>query len=778
MKTIHRYIISIGTGLLVLSFLIFQSYQYAFPIESLGIAVVLVFLIVFTTTFGVPLGGGTVSLLPMSTIATFLVLDIVPAGWGVFLGAALHQLIRQYFGEALGIPKLSMKVAAVAVGFANAAIQTISIMVAGWAYKTLGGEVPLTSLDFGGAYALAALALVYTLTNLLLAAVYMAARGLETLKMYLRSLPNLLVYEVAPLIFVPLLPLIYTRLGLAMFVLFSAALVVASLIARRLALTTRGLERRVKELDSLQIVGQSLSANLRLDELLPTIYDQVAGLMPADSFYVALYSADENEVSFPLAVEEGEKVSWRSRKAGNGLTEYVLRSGKPLLISSNVDRKLAELNIPQIGHPAASWLGVPMLSSDDVIGVIAVQSQTVTDIYDESHCDILQTIASQAAVAIQNAHLYEQTDEALTSRLRELNSILRTSAEGMLLLGTDFCVLSANRALANFLNVPISEISGGDWGSHRLDQSKELLLMMDYTAQELKSDCEVLESGELVEMKKTIKMAGPPERHLQRTLTPVLDEQDQISGWLLVFRDISEEVKLAQMREDLVHMLVHDLRSPLTVLKGSFSMLSQTVAEKDQQELAGEMIGMAERSTDRMMEMINGLLDIAKLEDGQMPLYTKVSSVNDLFQDVTIRVRRLVEDANLTVETVVDADIPDLQVDPQHIRRVLENLIDNAVKFTPDGGQIQLWARKAEASSPRMVLMGVRDTGPGIAPAIQKKIFQKFQVDDQIRSRRKGTGLGLAYCKLVVEAHGGDIWVESEAGQGANFIMRLPVARE
>jgi len=777
MKTTYRYFISIGAGLLILFFLIFQSYQYTFHVEDLGIALVFVFLIVFTTTFGVPLGGGTVSLLPMSTIATFLVLDIVPAGWGVFLGAALHQLIRQKFGQVLGIPQLPTRLGAIAVGFANAAIQTISILVAGWAYKGLGGEVPFAAFDLNNFSALIVLILVYTGTNLLLAALYMVARGREILLSYFQSIPNLLVYELAPLIFVPLLPLIYSQLGLGMFVLFSAALVVASLIARRLALATRGLERRVKELDSLQVVGQTLSANLRLDDILPTIYDQVAGLMPADSFYVALYYRGENEVTFPFVVEDNERVAWRSRKAGNGLTEYVIRSGEALLISSKVDSKLEELGIPQIGNPAGSWLGVPMLSADETIGAIAVQSQTSSALYDKSHRDILLTIASQAAVSIQNARLYERTDDALTNRLRELSSILRTSAEGMLLLDTDFGVVSANRALADFLGTSISELSGGEWGSHQLNQSKDLLLKMDYTAKELESDCAVLESGELFELRKNITMVGPPERHLQRTLTPVIDVQDQISGWLFVFRDISEEIKLAQMREDLVHMLVHDLRSPLTVLKGSFSMMRQSVEEDSNLTMAGEMIGMAERSTDRMMEMINGLLDIAKLEDGQMPLYTKVISAKELFQDVVIRVQRLVDDAALKIETVVDSNLPDLQVDPQHVRRVLENLIDNAVKFTPDGGQIQLWARRDEDSYPEMVFIGVKDTGPGIDPAIQKKIFQKFQIDDQILSRRKGTGLGLAYCKLVVEAHGGDIWVESEQGKGANFIMRLPVSR-
>ena len=774
MKTNTRYYLSIAFGLLVFLYLIVQTNQSPIAGDHILSALLFMVLLVFTTTFGVPLAGGTMSLLPMSTLAAFLVLDVPLAGWCVFLAASIHQVVRQVFGDKLGIPPVKSKIGMVAVGVANAAIQSLSILAGAWAYKSVGGEVPFAQIGLNQLLPLLVLALAYSASNLLLIALYMAARGIESLKMFVRSMPNLLVFEVLPLVFVPLMPLVYTQLGVAMFILFAAALIVASLIARSLSLATRGLERRVQELDSLQVVGQTLSSNLRLDDILPTIYDQVVRLMPADSFYVALFFPEENEVTFPYVVEAGEHVTWRSRKAGDGLTEHVLRSAEPLLIPANIDAKLQKLGIPQIGSPAASWLGVPMSLGDDPLGIIAVQSQTDTALYDESHLDVLVTIANQAAVSIQNARLYERTDEALSSRLRELSSILRTSAEGMLLLSTDFRIILANRALANFMGVPITELSGGEWGTHQLDKSNDFLLKMDYTTQELKSDCRVLEKRQSVELNKSFKVKEPPTRYLERTLTPVLDRDDQISGWLLVFRDISEEVKLAQMREDLVHMLVHDLRSPLTVLRGSFAMMSQTVEDDQQPELMQEMITMAERSTNRMMEMVNGLLDIAKLEDGQMPLFTKPIAASELFQDVIVRVQRLADEANLQLESAVEADMPELHVDPQHIRRVLENLLDNAIKFTPDGGKVQLWARRDGTKYPNSFLLGVEDNGPGISNALQKKLFQKFTMDASIQSRRKGTGLGLAYCKLVVEAHGGEIWVESEEGKGATFVMRLP----
>ena len=776
MKTEHRHYLSVSIGLLVLILLISLTFQNPPDFEKFAIILLFEFLVVFTTTFGVPVSGGTVSMLPMSTLASFLVIGSTWAGWVAFLGAILNGLVRQFFSIQLGLQKSSSKIGWVAVSSANASIQALSILAGGGVYKWLGGAIPRLDFSWGTLFQVLGLAVVYLIVNLGLIAGYMTARGKDVFKMYWHSIPNLLLYEAVPLVFVPLMVLTYTRLGFGIFILLSLAIVVVSLIARGLALTSRGLERRVKELDSLQAVGQALSANLRLDDILPAIYEQVAKLMPASNFYVALYFPDSNEVTFPLAIEDDQPVEWRSRRAGNGLTEFVLRAREPLLIESDVEGKLHELGIEAVGKNAASWLGVPITAGEAALGIIAVQSYDSSRRYDPSHKEILITIAAQAGIAIQNARLYEHTDEALTRRVQELNSILKTSAEGLLLLSLDLRVLAANRALAGFLGVVETELSGGDWGSIQLDDQSTLLSPMGYTLAGLQSDCQELIHGDSVEIKKEIQIPGPSEKHLERTLTPVLDREDQIAGWLLVFRDISEEIELARLREDMTHMLVHDLRSPLTALRGSLwlmrSMLEPHLKGESQTQ---EMMDMADRNTERIMGMVDSLLDIAKLENGQMPLYSELIEIHTLFSEIATRVKPLADDAHINFEVTVEQETPEIRVDPEHIRRVIVNLVDNAIKFTPDGGQVRLWSKPDHKFSPNSILIGVSDTGPGISEKVQKKLFQKFQQDSKVQGRRKGTGLGLAYCKLVVEAHQGEIWVESQEGQGSTFIMRLPV---
>jgi len=247
-----------------------------------------------------------------------------------------------------------------------------------------------------------------------------------------------------------------------------------------------------------------------------------------------------------------------------------------------------------------------------------------------------------------------------------------------------------------------------------------------------------------------------------------------ISGWLLVFRDITEEVKLARLREDMMHMLVHDLRSPLTVVTGSLDMIESSLADQDTED-AEFLLMMARRGSDRMLRLVNDLLDISKLESGQLILHPESIDAESMLNETAIRTTPLATEARITVEIAAAPGLPPLYVDVGFIGRVLNNLVDNAIKFTPDEGVVRLWARLDPEHTPPAMLVGVSDTGPGIPPEEQNRLFEKFQQISSVKGRRAGTGLGLPFCKLAVEAHGGRIWVESEVGRGSTFVMRLPV---
>lgn len=170
----------------------------------------------------------------------------------------------------------------------------------------------------------------------------------------------------------------------------------------------RAHERRIAQLSVLGEIARALSAALELAPLLQTVYQETSRVVDTTNFFVAFYDPDHDEVSFPLAVEAGEQVRWQPRQAGKGLTEYVLRSRAPLLIHHDVPGTLEQLGVEMIGSTAVSWLGVPLVIADRVLGIMAVQSYTSGQMYDEQDCSLLATIASHTAVAIENARLYEQ----------------------------------------------------------------------------------------------------------------------------------------------------------------------------------------------------------------------------------------------------------------------------------------------------------------------------------------------------------------------------------
>ena len=189
-------------------------------------------------------------------------------------------------------------------------------------------------------------------------------------------------------------------------------------------------DRRVDEMAVLNQVGRAISSILRLDELLDLIFHQVGRVMDSTNLYIALYDKEEDWISFPLYVE-GERVrrDMKGRKVGQGLTDYIIRSCHPLLLPNAVEDGLRQVGIEAIGTPAKSCLGVPMIASDEVLGVITVQSYTTEDVYDEGHLELLSSIAGQAAISIQNARLYERVQKELTERVRAEEELRQVSTE-------------------------------------------------------------------------------------------------------------------------------------------------------------------------------------------------------------------------------------------------------------------------------------------------------------------------------------------------------------
>lgn len=227
-----------------------------------------------------------------------------------------------------------------------------------------------------------------------------------------------------------------------------------------------------------------------------------------------------------------------------------------------------------------------------------------------------------------------------------------------------------------------------------------------------------------------------------------------------------------QMREDLVNMIVHDLKSPLGEIMANLDLLGYG----DMEDQDREYLDTAIQGSENLLGMILNLLDVRRLEDSKLRLQCEEFNVNDVIGDAVEKHKTLIKQKEIETKMVIDENVSTWIADRSLIERVLSNLLTNAVECSCRGGEVVIasWLDEEE----KQLRVAVKDSGKGIARKFHRKIFEKFsQVDDGCTERRNGTGLGLTFCKLAIEAHQGEIWVESEEGKGSRFIFLLPLGR-
>jgi signal transduction histidine kinase len=233
--------------------------------------------------------------------------------------------------------------------------------------------------------------------------------------------------------------------------------------------------------------------------------------------------------------------------------------------------------------------------------------------------------------------------------------------------------------------------------------------------------------------------------------------------------------ELLRLREELANMIVHDLRNPLSVLVGGVAMLEKTLEAEPGSERLRPVIEIMNRSSDRMQRLVDTLLDIARLEQGELRLDLRPTDVRGLVEDLVTEEKGLAEAQGLTLRSQLPEEPLQALADRDIIQRTLINLVDNAIKFTPKKGEVRI---EVEDEGDRVKVM-VIDTGPGIPAEERDRIFEKFTQVKGHTSNRRGTGLGLTFCHMAVDAHHGEIFVEDgPEGRGSCFVFTLPKATD
>ncbi|UCC64223.1 MAG: PAS domain-containing protein, partial [Anaerolineae bacterium] len=411
-----------------------------------------------------------------------------------------------------------------------------------------------------------------------------------------------------------------------------------------------------------------------------------------------------------------------------------------------------------------TYAGTPLLHGGQSLGTLTLFSRRPRRSLTEDLA-LLTPIGHQIATAVANAQLFQ----AIARERSRLRALIESSRDGIVLVGTNLWVLIMNAPALEMLGLPGEP---EEWISRSVEEVQAALQAHAPTVVEwARAEMERIERGDLQPGGGEYEV---PPRTLHVLNLPVM-AGTSLQGWLLVLHDVTEERLLDQMREDLTHTMVHDLRNPLGNIFTSLLLVDSDTLETltDNHRF---LLKIARTNAQRMVKLVDDILTVSRLESGRMELDRASVALADLVEGTMRAQAPLAAEKKLRLECDMPPDAPPVWADARMIERVLQNLVDNAIKFTPSGGKVEIAVRQSEdGAEPECLYVSVADTGAGISPEMQKRVFQKFVTGGREES---GSGLGLAFCKLAVEAHGGRIWVESEPGQGTTFTFTLPVADE
>ncbi len=538
------------------------------------------------------------------------------------------------------------------------------------------------------------------------------------------------------------------------------------------------LARRVEQLTLLEILGQELfAARIELREVYELVLRRAAGGTKANIAVLALRIADSN-LPYPAATFGDLPAEVTPNSLIMGATMQVLRNGDTVLIP-DVQQ---DTYYPTIHPDTRSILSVPILQGLKVAGAITLESAQPSAFGNEDMIFLIQ-VGAQIRIASDNLNLIQNIE----SNRDRLQTILDSMTEGIVLVNKQGNVRLINPRVKPLLGIDPESLLNHALVRY-LDQNpdSDLAQRLGFgNSDALRSTIASLRENKWIPIGEssgifTIINSHGRQRFMNRRDVPVHSQNERVIGWLMVFEDVTEERELQQNREDLSNMIVHDLRGPLTAIKAGLALIN-AVAEGKMQPVIHQTVDTASRAVNKMLNLINSLLDISKMENGTMSLECEPKQLYGIAQSVVDSLTALANGMEVKLINQLSPDLPLVDVDADKIERVLFNLIDNAIKFTPSDGKVSIEAVYTPIlndSGQAFLTVRVIDTGPGVPDDYKQRLFERYVQIEGREGRRKGTGLGLTFCLLAVEAHAGKIWVEDNPYGGSVFSFTLPIFDE
>jgi signal transduction histidine kinase len=510
---------------------------------------------------------------------------------------------------------------------------------------------------------------------------------------------------------------------------------------------------RVRQRDYLLEISRALTQELDLDKLLGRILYISAEMLAGQAGLIAL---------------RAEKGGWKVT-TNLGIPASLARYLDPLLAEIPDNEDPAQFELPEVnrllgnlartvGLGLFTGVGLPLITREKVKGVIFV-FRNYPGIFSSNDRALLQSFANQAAIAVDNAQLYQQ----VIQDKKRMDALLDSAADGILILSPGHMVTRCNPAFARMLEKPVSDIVSKSHGD-----------VIDLTCHE---DMLTLEQAEAGGWPLTPNATLYVEGDLQRqsgvplpvgiTYAPLISEEGNLLNIIATVRDITRFREAEEIKSTFISVISHELKTPVALIKGYVGTLRREDANWDR-EIVKDSLEVIEEEADRLTGLIENLLDASRLQSGGL-------SINSADVDLAIlaeRIAKRFQTQSSIHKIIVDfpENFPIVNGDETRLEQVLSNLVSNAIKYSPEGGEIRIRAQVR----PTTVIICISDQGPGVAPEDIPHIFDRFYRSSLAKRTTKGAGLGLYLARAVIEAHGGRIWVDPQPGKGARICFSIP----
>jgi PAS domain S-box-containing protein len=518
---------------------------------------------------------------------------------------------------------------------------------------------------------------------------------------------------------------------------------------------------RSDELEALTTIAAQVNCTQDLDEILQGALKTTLELVGEDSGEIFL--VDEETGDLVLKTHWGLSETFVADEGVVGRSECLCGlafESEQIIAITDIATHPARTRTACLREGFQSCIRLPLLARGEVLGLLNIQSRKHRE-FGPVDQELLTAIGNQIGIAIANALLIDDAER----RRATLDSVMNSLVDGLILVDRRDRIIYANPCAAEMLSLPAQSMVG-----QRLDVVDDRLKNQGAEVEEALAGSRSASADPPRTQRVEFTLATPSVRTLQVRSFPIHNAGGGQLGLGLLLRDVTRERELDEMKSKLLSTVSHELRTPLASIKGFATTLLRQDVEWDEGSRR-EFLAIIDDESDRLSELISNLLDMSRVEAGTLRVEPETTDLRPIIRETANEFQLMTRDHRIQVE--VPPSLPMVLADPRRVRQVLRNLVENAVKYSPGGGVIHIGAE----ISPHHVKVRIIDQGIGIEPEHLDHIFDRFyQVDSASTRKVGGSGLGLSISKAIIEAHRGEIGVQSQVGVGSTFHFSLPLA--